>query len=68
MKVPYTLIIGEKEVESGKVMPRIRKDIEVQEKQEPVGVEEFLKTVAHEAKARVTKTSLHGYEKGSKDV
>lgn len=62
MKVPYTLVIGEKEIESGKVNPRIRKDIEVDEAQEPVEVENFLKTVAHESKARVTHTSLHGHE------
>lgn len=63
MKVPYTLVIGQKEVESGSVMPRIRKDIEVEEKQEPVSVDEFLGTVSNEAKSRVTQTSMHGYEK-----
>lgn len=62
MKVPYTLVIGEKEIESGKVNPRIRKDIEVDENQEAVEVENFLKTVAHESKARVSHTSLHGHE------
>ncbi len=62
MKVPYTLVIGEKEIESGKVSPRIRKDIEVDDTPEPVDVENFLKTVAHESKARVTHTSLHGHE------
>ena len=61
-KVPYTLVIGDKEVESGKVTPRIRKDIEVDEKQEPIEIENFLKAVAHEAKGRVTKTSMHGHE------
>lgn len=60
MKIPYTLVIGGKEVETGKVMPRIRKDIEVQSEQEAVTIDEFLKTVAHEAKGRVTHTSLHG--------
>ena len=59
-KVPYTLVIGEKEVESGQVTPRIRKDISVQTGDAAVGVEEFLKTVAHEVKSRVTHTSLHG--------
>lgn len=29
-KVPYTLVIGEKEIESGEVTPRIRSDMEVQ--------------------------------------
>ncbi len=58
MKVPYVVVIGEKEISSGKVLPRIRKDIEVQESLEPVSVEGFLKTVANEAKSRVQKTSL----------
>ncbi len=60
IKVPYTIVIGEKEIASGEVVPRIRKDMAVHENGEPVGVEQFLKTVAHEAKARVYKTSLHG--------
>jgi threonyl-tRNA synthetase len=59
-KVPYTIVIGEKEIASGEVVPRIRKDMAVHEDGQPVGVEQFLKTVAHEAKARVYKTSLHG--------
>lgn len=59
-KIPYTLVIGEKEIESGNVMPRIRKDIEVQQTAEPVAVDEFLGTVANEAKSRVTHTSMHG--------
>ncbi len=60
LKVPYTVVIGEKEIETGKVIPRIRKDIVVQEKDEPVEIEAFLKTVSHEAKARTNKTSLYG--------
>lgn len=59
-KIPYALVIGGKEVETGKVTPRIRKDIEVQADQEAISIDEFLKTVAHEAKGRVTHTSLHG--------
>lgn len=58
MKVPYTVIIGAKEIESGQLTPRIRKDLVVNEQQQPHTVEEFLKTVAHEAKSRVSKTSL----------
>lgn len=59
-KIPYTLVIGDKEVQSGKVTPRVRKDLSVQSGDEAVGIEEFLKTVAHEAKSRVTHTSIHG--------
>jgi threonyl-tRNA synthetase len=57
-KVPYTVVIGEKEIGSGEVVPRVRSDIEVESLHEPRSVEDFLKTVAHEAKSRVTKTSL----------
>ena len=58
MKVPYTLVIGEKEIKSGKVTPRIRKDIEVAENSKALKVAEFLQAVANEAKGRVNKTSL----------
>lgn len=58
MKVPYTIVIGNKEVETGELVPRIRKDMEVNAEHAPRTVDEFLKTVAHEAKSRVNKTSL----------
>lgn len=58
MKVPYTLVIGEKEIESGQLVPRIRGDMAVSAQSEARTVDEFLKTVAHEAKARVSKSSL----------
>jgi threonyl-tRNA synthetase len=58
MKIPYTIVIGEKEIASGQVVPRVRADMEVQTPHQPHGVEEFLKTVANEAKGRVNKTSL----------
>ncbi len=58
MKVPYTIVIGQKELETGELMPRIRKDMEVSTEHQPHTVDEFLKTVAHEAKSRVNKTSL----------
>jgi len=60
MKIPYTVVIGDKEITSGEMVPRVRKDMSVQDEERPTGVEEFLKTVAHEAAARVHKTSLHG--------
>lgn len=59
-RVPYTVVIGEKEITSSEVVPRVRKDIAVRDSDEPVGIEQFLKTVANEAKSRVHKTSLHG--------
>jgi threonyl-tRNA synthetase len=57
-KVPYTVVIGEKEIASGEVVPRIRKDMAVMDVPLTVGLEQFLKTVANEAKSRVLKTSL----------
>jgi len=58
MKVPYTVVIGEKEIASGEVLPRVRGDMEVSADHQPRSIETFLKTVANEAKSRVTKTSL----------
>ncbi len=58
MKVPYTVVIGEKEIGSNHLTPRVRTDMEVHKPHLSVGVEEFLKTVANEAKSRVNKTSL----------
>lgn len=57
-KVPYTLVLGEKEISGSEVMPRIRKDLVVSEDVKGYTVEEFIKTVANEAKSRVNKTSL----------
>ena len=57
-KVPYTVVIGDKEIASREVVPRIRKDMIVQADVKPLGIEQFLKTVANEAKSRVLKTSL----------
>lgn len=58
MKVPYALVIGEKEIASNKVIPRVRADMEVATPHQEIGVSEFLKTVANETKGRVSKTSL----------
>lgn len=58
MKVPYTIVLGEKEIESGKLIPRVRADMEVNTPHNEIGLAEFLKTVANEAKSRITKTSL----------
>jgi threonyl-tRNA synthetase len=58
MKVPYAIVIGEKEIESGQVVPRVRSDMEVQKPHQAHDIDAFLKTVAHETKGRVNKTSL----------
>ncbi len=57
-KVPYTVVIGEKEIQSDRLIPRIRKDMEVLAAHPEMNFTDFLKTVANEAKARVTKSSL----------
>jgi threonyl-tRNA synthetase len=57
-KVPYTVVLGEKEIGGGELVPRIRKDLVVSEEAKSYTIDEFLKTVAHEAKSRVSKTSL----------
>lgn len=57
-RIPYTVVLGQKEVETGEVIPRIRKDITVSEQTASRTIDEFLKTVAHENKSRVSRTSL----------
>jgi threonyl-tRNA synthetase len=56
-KVPYVLVVGEKEIQTGEVTPRVRDDLKVQD-ESTMPLENFLKSVANEAKARVTKSSL----------
>ncbi len=60
LRVPYTIVIGQKEIDSEAVVPRIRKDMAVSENQAAISLDEFLKTVRNEAKSRVLKTSLQG--------
>ncbi|MEO7364336.1 MAG: threonine--tRNA ligase [Candidatus Saccharimonadales bacterium] len=57
-KVPYTVVVGDKEIASREVIPRIRKDMAVRDDVPAIGIDEFLKTVANEARSRVLMTSL----------
>lgn len=57
-KVPYTVVLGEKEVAGGELMPRIRGDLAVSAETKGYTVDEFFKTVSNETKARVNKSSL----------
>jgi threonyl-tRNA synthetase len=57
-KVPYTLVIGEKEIADGIVLPRLRPDISVMDVQSELHFEQFIKTIANETKGRVNKSSL----------
>jgi threonyl-tRNA synthetase len=58
MKVPYTVVVGPKEMESNKVIPRIRADMSIHDILEPLSCDDFLKTVANETKSRVSKSSI----------
>lgn len=57
-KVPYSIVIGEKEIESGQITPRIRGDIAVEGDHVSHEIENFMRTVANETKSRITKSSM----------
>lgn len=57
MKVPYTIVIGEKEVETETTIPRMRSDLVVQNPT-PLKIENFLKTVSNEAKSRTMHSTM----------
>ena len=57
-KVPYTVVIGEKEVDTGKLKPRIRGDMKNGETEVECSVEEFLNSLKSEAEKRTTKSTL----------
>ena len=59
MKVPYTVVVGEKELETKQLSPRVRSDLSVENRKDAsYEVESFIKSIAHEAKGRVQKSSL----------
>jgi len=57
MKIPYVIVMGEKELKTQETIPRIRSDMQVQAPT-LIKMDNFLKTVANEAKSRVTHTSM----------
>lgn len=57
MKIPYTVVIGEQEVQTQETIPRMRSDIAVQPPTK-IALKNLLKTVANEAKSRTTHTSM----------
>lgn len=58
-KVPYVVVVGDKEIESGNVSPRIRSDLAIPDRPEALyGVDQFLNSVANEARGRASKSSL----------
>jgi threonyl-tRNA synthetase len=59
LKIPYTVVVGEKEVETGKLPLRIRADLVVEEKNPREYVyEQLMKSIANEARGRVSRSSL----------
>lgn len=58
-KVPYVLVIGEKEVSEGKVSPRVRADLAIGGREaQTYEVEHFLTSVSNEIRGRASKSSL----------
>ncbi|MGB3023291.1 MAG: threonine--tRNA ligase [Candidatus Saccharimonadales bacterium] len=58
-KVPYTVVIGDKEVQSAHVSPRVRADLAVLGNVErSYNVEQFLGSLVNEVKARASKSSI----------
>ncbi|MBP7760248.1 threonine--tRNA ligase [Candidatus Saccharibacteria bacterium] len=58
-KVPYTVVIGEKEVQGQRVSPRVRADLAVLgDVERSYSVDQFLGSLANEVKARASKSSI----------
>lgn len=58
LKVPYILVIGPKEEESGKLIPRVRQDLTDETEINPVDADQFLDIIQKEYNERALKTSL----------
>lgn len=59
LKVPYVVVVGDREVAEGKLTPRLRRDFAVEGREErEMTTEQLLRSIAHESKARATKSSL----------
>ncbi len=59
MKVPYTLVIGEKEVADAKLTPRVRDDLAVEgRKDQSYEIDQFFTSISNEIKARASKSSI----------
>jgi threonyl-tRNA synthetase len=59
-KVPYVVVLGEKEVASGKLPLRIRGDLVTENRATApeYEAEQLMKSIANEARGRVSKSSL----------
>jgi threonyl-tRNA synthetase len=59
LKVPYSLVIGEKEVSDAVLTPRVRGDLAVEGRtDQSYDVDQFFTSLANEIKGRVSKSSL----------
>jgi threonyl-tRNA synthetase len=57
LKVPYMVVVGEKEIQTGEVSPRIRADLKVG-KGSALPFDKFFQTVVNESRSRVSHSSL----------
>jgi len=59
MKVPYTVVVGDKEVAEGKLVPRLRRDLAVEGRgDQAMTTDQLVSSIAHEAKARASRSSI----------
>lgn len=59
MKIPYTVVVGEKEITEGKLTPRLRRDLAVEGRDEQAMTSnQLVNSIAYEAKARASKSSV----------
>lgn len=59
LKVPYSVVVGEKELSSGELTPRVRKDLAVKDRQDnSYPFENLIKSIANEARSRAQNSSI----------
>ncbi len=58
IKVPYTVVVGDKEISSKKVVPRVRKDLLAKESTSAISIDKFIQAVATETQTRQIKSTL----------
>jgi threonyl-tRNA synthetase len=59
MKVPYSIVVGDKEAESGLLPLRIRADLAVNNNSDKsYEPEQLMRSIANEARARANKSSI----------
>ena len=59
LKVPYSIVIGEKELETGQLTPRVRKDLAVEGREDSsYDAQSLISSIANESRSRVQNSSL----------